>query len=116
MFPCMPSIEHDGLVLLFQNRPQLAAELLRDSLHIPIPDYGEAELYSEDATETTPAPRRADAVVVYRPAGKPVLAVVIEVQRGRDTKKRRSWPVYLTSIWARLKCPVMLLVICPNAR
>jgi hypothetical protein len=42
----------------------------------------------------------------------PVLSVVVEVQRGRDLDKRWSWPVYLTSLRARMRCPAVLLVIC----
>ena len=35
----MPSTSHEALVLLFRNRPTLAAELLRDVFHV---------LYSSD--------------------------------------------------------------------
>jgi hypothetical protein len=56
---------------------------------------------------------QADAVVVLSSdAGQPVFAVVVEVQRGRDRDKRWSWPVYLSSVRARTRCPAILLVVC----
>lgn len=39
---CMPSHQHEVLLLLFHNRPQLAAELLRDVLHVDPPRYAKA--------------------------------------------------------------------------
>ncbi|MBI4954642.1 MAG: hypothetical protein HY908_21635 [Myxococcales bacterium] len=59
----------------------------------------------------------ADAVVLV---GEPVAAaIVVEVQLRADPAKRRSWPVYVTGLWARHGCPVYLLVVClsePTAR
>ena len=107
----MPSLEHEALALLFGNRPDLAAELLRTALNTKIPEYDKAYVESADLTDWHPAERHADKVVVYE-AGDPVQAVVIEVQRGRDPDKRWSWPVYLAGLRARKRCPVILLVIC----
>jgi hypothetical protein len=42
------------------------------------------------------------------------MAVVVEVQQRQDAAKRRSWPVYLTTLRARTRCPCYLLVICPE--
>lgn len=41
-----------------------------------------------------------------------MLAVVVEVQLHRDPRKRLSWPVYVTTLRARLSCPTALLVVC----
>jgi hypothetical protein len=38
----MPSQLHEALLLLFRNRPSLAPELLRDALHVELPEYTEA--------------------------------------------------------------------------
>ena len=35
----MPSYLHEALLMLFRNRPALAPELLRDALHVELPDY-----------------------------------------------------------------------------
>lgn len=44
----------------------------------------------------------------------PVYAIIVEIQLGRDGDKRWSWPVYLTTLRARLRCHTALLVLCPN--
>ena|SRR5690242_2911824 len=41
-------------------------------------------------------------------------AAVVEVQLRIDRRKRRTWPVYVATVHARLHCPVALLVICPD--
>jgi hypothetical protein len=63
-----------------------------------------------------PAERRADLVVhLEGPAGTgPVMGIVIETQRTRDDEKRRSWPLYVAALHARLSCPTCLLVMTPD--
>src|SRR6478752_5186532 len=50
----MPSLDHESLVLLFRNQPELAAQLLREALHVELPAYTEARLASSDLTEVVP--------------------------------------------------------------
>ena len=111
----MPSTTHEALVELFRNRPALAAELLATSLGVAVPSFEHARLDSGDLTDLRPTEYRADAVVVLTRQDLPVLAVVIEVQLARDQRKRRSWPVYLTTLHARLRCPALLLVLSADA-
>jgi hypothetical protein len=106
----MPSYEHEGLIRLFRNRPELAPELLRDALHIELPAYSEARVESADLTDLEPAERHADLVVLLVD-GKPVLGIVVEVQLSPDPDKRRSWPAYVVGLRARLDCPACVLVI-----
>ncbi|MFF5260976.1 hypothetical protein ACFY4C_18715 [Actinomadura viridis] len=80
---------------------------------MPVPDNATARLECGDLTEWAPTEYRADGAVVLE-APDPALAVIVEVQRSRDADKRRSWPVYLTTLHARLKCPTVLLVVCPD--
>jgi hypothetical protein len=109
----MPSQLHEALLLLFRNRPPLAAELLRDALHIELPAYSEIRIEPADLTQLQPAEYRADLVVLlYR--GTPVLGIVVEVQLQPDDDKRYSWPVYTCGLRARFKCPVCLLVVTVN--
>jgi hypothetical protein len=106
----MPSQLHEALLLLFRNRPTLAPELLRDALHMEVPDYTEARIDSADLTHIQPTEYRADLVVLLS-RGEPVLGIVVEVQLAADARKFFVWPVYVTNLRARLKCPVCLLVV-----
>jgi hypothetical protein len=111
----MPSHRHEALVLLFRNRPSLAPELLRDSLHMEIPDYTEVRIDSADLTNIQPAEYRADMVVLLL-RGSPVLGIVLEVQLSKHEDKRYAWPVYVANLRARIRCPVCLLVITANEK
>src|SRR6478752_7603356 len=109
----MPSLDHESLVLLFRNQPELAAQLLREALHVELPAYTEARLASSDLTEVVPTEFRADAVVLFVD-GKPVLRVIVEAQLSRDERKRFSWAAYQTVLRARHECPVEPLVVTPD--
>jgi hypothetical protein len=55
---------------------------------------------------------RADSVFELRDhTGAVRTAVIVEVQLGTDRDKRYTWPLYATALRARLRCPVVLLVI-----
>lgn len=106
----MPSREHELLLLLFQNRPQLAAELLREVLHVEPPPYVKVRIGSAELSDIDPVQYHADLVVILDDDA-PVLGIVVEVQLARDKDKRFVWPVYVVNLRARLKCPVCLLVV-----
>jgi hypothetical protein len=106
----MVSQLHEALLLLFRNRPTLAAELLRDALHVELPEYTEARIDSADLTDIQPAEYRADLVVLLL-NGVPVLGIVVEVQLRPDDRKRFVWPAYVANLRARMECPVCLLVV-----
>jgi hypothetical protein len=104
---------HEALLQLFRNRPALAPELLRDALHLELPDYTEVRIDSADITEVQPAEYRADLVVLlFR--GVPVFGIVVEVQLSRDDRKPFVWPAYVINLRARLRCKVCLLVVTPD--
>ncbi|HEX2315117.1 MAG TPA: hypothetical protein VHJ17_15345 [Thermomonospora sp.] len=111
-----PSPEHEAITRLFQDGPRLAADILRDLLHVPLPDLGRPDVGPNDIDEHQPL-RRADAVIVFRDerdADTPALAVVVEVQRSRDPGKNWSWPAYVANARGRLRCPTYLLVVAPT--
>jgi hypothetical protein len=110
----MASMQHEGLLLLFRNRPTLAPELLRDALGLSLPPYSEARVESAELTEVVPTEYRADLVVLLL-EGKPIFAIVVEVQLARDEDKRKTWPLYLTSLRSRVGCPTALLIVTPDA-
>jgi hypothetical protein len=113
----VPSFTHDVLVMLFKNRPSLAPELLRDALNVPVPAFHQARVGDATLTDVVPTEYRADVVLLLdgAPSATPRAALVVEVQLGRDADKRWSWPVYLASLRARLRCDVALLVVTPDA-
>jgi hypothetical protein len=109
----MASVKHEGLVSLFRNHPALAPELLQGPLGVKLPSWSELRVAPSDFTQVVPTEYRADLVVLLK-KGKPVLAIVVEVQLSRSSLKKKSWPVYLASLKARMDCPVVLLVVAPD--
>ncbi len=107
-------MKHDGLLALFHNRPSLAPELLQDALGFALPAWTEARVESAEFTQVVPTEYRADLVVLLLD-GKPIFAIVVEVQLSRDEDKRKSWPLYLTSLRSRVGCPTALMVVAPDA-
>lgn len=105
---------HEGLLALFRNRPALAPELLQDALGLELPAWSEARVESAEFTQVVPTEYRADLVVLLLD-GQPIFAIVVEVQLSRDEDKRKTWPLYLTSLRARVGCPTALLVVAPDA-
>lgn len=106
------SLQHAALVLLFQNRPQLALELL-SAAGVKTAAGGRATLENVDLTSAVPPEFRADLVVCYA-GGKQPLVVVVEVQLGIDPDKKYSWPVYVSLLRARFRCETQLLVVAPR--
>lgn len=96
---------------MFRRKPDLAADLLTNVFEFGVPGFVRAHLGSADLPDLRPTEYRADAVVVLHSDERPVLAVVVEVQLGRDLDKRFSWPVYVTTLRARLRCPTVLLAV-----
>lgn len=111
----MASLQHEVLVELFKNRPSLAAELLAESLDVPIPPYQEARLVSHELTEVQPAEYRADVVVVLYDREKPIRVNIVEVQLAADPDKRYVWPAYIAVAREEYRCPANLLVVAPDA-
>ncbi|MBB2748589.1 UNVERIFIED_ORG: hypothetical protein FHR35_008492 [Microbispora rosea subsp. rosea] len=110
----MPGIDHEMPLELIRNRPETALELLRCVPGVDIPPHAAARLETVDCTQA-PIEFRADSVVIARDAaGAALMAVIVEVQLRRDSGKRFSWPVYVTTLRSRHKCDTALLVICPD--
>ncbi len=77
----MPSLRHESHLLLFRNKPALAAELIRGALGGELPTFREAaHCRPPDLTEVQPAEYRADLVVELWTDDVPVYGIVVEVQ------------------------------------
>ena len=112
----MPSQVHESFAEVFRREPGLVAQVLSGLFGLAVPAFQQAQLSSGELTEVVPAEYRADAVVVLTAGAANALAVVVEVQLRTDQHKQWTWPVYLVNLRARLKCPVVLLVMCRHAR
>jgi hypothetical protein len=108
----MPSWEHEGIVELFRNDPQLAAELLAGPLGVSMPAFAEARIEDSSMTDLQPAETHADLVVTLRDEnGAPVLGIIVEVQRQEDNDKLFSWPAYAALLRRSLRAPACVLVV-----
>lgn len=109
--------EHETPLRLLQDNPKLATEFYCGLLGQRLPDYTDVRPGSEAITRLDrPEKEDCDGVEVYYHGEIPVFALVFEVQRRPDDDKYYIWPDYLVSIRTRLRCPVALVVICPNER
>jgi hypothetical protein len=62
-----------------------------------------------------PRTYHADGMLVFCDAtDRPVLAAVLEVQRGWDPGKRWTWRLYVAQLEAELAVSVALVVYCPD--
>ncbi|WP_242901263.1 hypothetical protein [Actinomadura terrae] len=114
----MPTAEHESPIQIIRDNPAIIAQVMRAAFDIEISDDVEVRTASEDFTQIAPTAYRADNVVEICERGSPErkIGVVAETQRAVDPKKRHSWPLYLTGLFARLECPSYLVVICPGGR
>ncbi len=114
----MLSIAHEAPLAVFRHAPALVPALLQEALALELPAFTAAELGDADFTQPLPAEFRADLVIrlVGAPPDRPaVLGIVVEIQRARDDDKRRSWPLYVAALHARLRCPTCLVVLATDA-
>ncbi|TMQ12998.1 MAG: hypothetical protein E6J90_29535 [Deltaproteobacteria bacterium] len=110
------SFRHQILVELFRNCGELAPELLRRCAGIDL-DHRRTEIGSADLSHVESPDYRADSVVVLHGEDDAIRsAVIVEVQLATDPTKLRSWPVYVTTVRARLDCATVLLVLTSTGR
>jgi len=81
-----------------------------------VPAYAAIGVVESTLDQMIPAEFRADLVLELRSvAGALVLAIVLEVQRDDDDDKKYTWPVYVSVVRARKRCPTVVLVVAPDA-
>ncbi|AUX47341.1 hypothetical protein SOCE26_088600 [Sorangium cellulosum] len=112
----MPTLEHNALVEMFRDTPELAPHFLATLFHVDVPRHASVAVVESSLDQLIPVEFRADLVRELRDAsGALVLAIVIEVQRDEDPDKKFSWPVYVTVVRARKRCGTVVLVVAPGA-
>lgn len=110
----VPGEEHEVPLKLLRNAPHVVPALLERMTGHPLPEHEEVLLSSAECTDSKPRTYTADGAVVLRGDGRNITAVVVEHQNGWDADKYWTWPVYLTTVRAQLKCPTYLLALCPT--
>jgi len=102
----------EALLELFRSQPALVTELL-SRLPLSLPAYDEVRIEETSLNELEPAECRADLVLSLR-GERPALGIIVEAQLQQDTQKRYAWPLYVSGLRARLRCPVVLCVVTPK--
>jgi hypothetical protein len=112
----MPTLEHNAIVEMFRERPELAPRFLALLFHVDVPPHASVAVAESSLDQLLPVELRADLVIELRDAdGVLVLAIVLEVQRGEDPDKQYSWPAYVALVRAKKRCDTIVLVIAPDA-
>src|ERR1700679_3213827 len=113
----MPTLEHNAIVEMFHENPELAPHFVTSIFHVDVPEHASVAVVESSLDQLIPVEFRADLVFELRDAkGTIVLAIVLEVQRDEDPDKLYSWPVYVTVVRAKKRCPTIVLVVAPDAR
>ncbi|WP_437603024.1 hypothetical protein WMF28_15485 [Sorangium sp. So ce590] len=112
----MPTLEHNGIVEMFRENPELAPHFMTTLFHVDVPPHASAAVVESSLDQLLPVEFRADLVLELRDAaGALVLAIVVEVQREEDRDKKYSWPVYVAVVRARKRCDTAVLVVATDA-
>lgn len=99
------SLSHEGIIELFRGAPRLVAEVMRAAFDLGLPDTP-AQPVEATLGEVVPTEYRADLVVALEG-----VRVVIEVQLSKSSRKKRTWPNYVTTLEAREDCQAYLLAV-----
>ncbi|MFC4565055.1 hypothetical protein ACFO4E_24635 [Nocardiopsis mangrovi] len=79
----MPSYEHEVLIDLFRQEPELAPEVLSGILGVDVPDHTKTDVENVDLTDVRPTEYRADMAISVSNKDRE-MAIIIEVQRARN--------------------------------
>lgn len=109
----MPSVQHEALHRIFQERPSLFSRAFR-VLDIPFPETSSVAVVNTDLTEILPVERRVDTLLDVKSAMGEHL-IVIESQSRPDEDKPPAWAYYIGYLHAKHRCDVVLIVICQSA-
>ncbi|MGA4996310.1 hypothetical protein [Nonomuraea bangladeshensis] len=109
----MVTSQHEGLTKVATFEPDHTRHMLLALFDLPIPKSGEGRLASPDLSEADPAVCRADGALLYGD-GEDKFGIIVETQRAPDKEKPYAWLEYIANFRSREKCPVCLIVICPD--
>ena len=112
----MPSSWHDSVTAIFTEHPELAMEIATSLNGAQVPLGVPVRVESPNFNDRPSTDFQADAVIVAGPARDPVRAVIVEAQKRTLHDKPPQWARYAAQLWTFLRCPVDVLVICPDAK
>ncbi|MEW1847260.1 hypothetical protein AB0392_55690 [Nonomuraea angiospora] len=101
----MPSPRHDALVKMFEHRPELAVEILRDLMGVELPDTPLVRLENTTFNTRRSDDIHADMVLVLGPSQDPAHAIIVEIQQDKS-KAPRQLARYAAVLWLMLGCDV----------
>ena len=101
---------------LIKEQPKLAPQILREVMGVDLPPDPPVRLAPEVLNDRPSADLITDNMILVGPEGAPVRAVIVEVQSDEKQSKRRQIPRYAMAAWLRHKCPVDVLVLCPDEK
>ena len=110
----MPSARHDALSQLFAGDPPLAGLVLRQCTGSRLDAGLPARLELPRFSDRLSADFDADVVVVHGPVRDPVHGTIIEIQQDKIREKLDKLARYAAALWLLIRCPVDVLVICPD--
>jgi hypothetical protein len=109
----MVSHQHEVPLELIRDDPSLILGFL-SSLGVKAPEFSEIRLDAAELNELKVTEHHADLVALFYNYGKAVFAVVLEVQLRAEPTKAYDWLPYVANLWARRRCPTVLLVFVPS--
>jgi hypothetical protein len=112
----MPSSWHDSVTAIFTEHPELAVEIATSLNGVQVPRGLPMRVQSPNFNDRPSTDFQADAVIVAGSARDPVRAVIVEAQKRTLHDKPPQWARYAAQLWTFLRCPVDVLVICPDAK
>lgn len=105
----MPKVTHEALVALLRSAPSLLVGILWPEREV---DVRSIHIAHDDFVDLNLAEYRADDVILLgEDPRSPRAALIIEIQTLIDADKRRSWNLYVASLYARYGCDVDLVVL-----
>jgi predicted transposase YdaD len=111
----MPKLPHEALVQLIRGAPEMILELLQRERVPGLPLHLPPRVTAAEFIDLNLAEYRADVVLLLGDPERPSEVIVVEVQSEIDARKRRVWPIYAAGLRARYGCPVLLVVLAPEA-
>jgi hypothetical protein len=112
----MPTDWHDIARTLLEKNPGIAGRILHDLMKVDLPPvihYTVLTLVCGDREDPADLPL-PEMVILAGPPGRPERAIVVDFLQGRDNAARDRWPQYAAAVWLTHRCPVDLLVFCPD--